>query len=75
MSDTVTISRPRFERMLRVVMLAKDADAAERRASLELDPFKKPMLIVLAYRALIDMGQALDDLEPEDLKNVDSGSL
>lgn len=67
MSEPVTINRDRLERLIRVVLLAKEADRLERIASLipvGIDNDTRRLIaLARAFGARIDMGEALDALE------------
>lgn len=70
-SKSVTINRARLERLLRVVLLAKEADRLERRAlllpvGLAENDAKRLIAMSQAFGARIDMGGALDALEEGD---------
>lgn len=66
-SDYVRISKPRLERLIRVVLLAKEADRLERHASLMpvgiTDDIMRLIAMARANGARIAMGTALDALE------------
>lgn len=62
-------NRERIERLVRVVAAAKKADQLEREAQLERDDVRRITKLGDAYGARIDLGRALDKLQPGDIED------
>lgn len=67
MSETVMVSRDRWDRVRKVADTAVKLDKARRKAMLTLEPLDRVKASAEAFAVEISMGEACDDLEPGDV--------